>query len=64
MRYETYEKINNKYVFMGWYPITNEERVIATKTRELNGKLHVYKTYLWDNGTTTECKIIIDKEVR
>ena len=58
-RYQMYTKINGIYVFMGWYPMLNEEFCIVTKVRKYNGRDHVYKTYKWLNGDIEETKYII-----
>ena len=51
-KYEQFQKVNGKYVFMGWYPMLNEEFCIETKVR---GK-YTYKKYKWTDGTITEVK--------
>ena len=45
-RYETFTKVDGRFIFMGWYPLLNEEFCIETKYR---GRF-VYKTYKWLNG--------------
>lgn len=60
--YETYQKINGKYHFQGWYEMLEEKYCIKTtkktyKDKEyINGqfiesvKSYIYKTYKWQNG--------------
>ena len=63
-RFEMYQKVNGKYMFMGWYPINTlyEDKVTKTKERVINGRRHLYKTYLWNNGDIEEVKYILDLE--
>lgn len=49
-KYETYVKVNGKWVFVGWGSMMTEEFCIETKTR---GK-YIYKTYKWLSGVTEE----------
>ena len=51
-RYEQFNKIDGKYVFMGWYTMMNEDYCIETKTR---GR-YIYKKYQWKDGSITEVK--------
>lgn len=56
-KYETWMKIGNKYCWMGWYPMLNEEFCINTRIKKIrtkswvNGKWestikeYIYKTY-------------------
>lgn len=51
MRYETfYKNEKNKFVFIGWGEILNEEFCIVTKET----KKFIYKTYKWLNGKVEE----------
>jgi hypothetical protein len=53
--YETFEKINSKYYFLGWYEMRNEDYCIKTVVKKINGKEYIYKTYNV-NGVTEEVK--------
>ena len=68
-KYETYIKNDKgRYIFLGWYPMKNEEFVIDTKERTkqvkdwVDGKwvsVHktfIYKTYKYLNGATEVLK--------
>lgn len=58
-RYQMYTKIDGRYVFMGWYPMLNEEFCVSTKVRLYDNRKHVYKVYKWLNGDIEEIKYII-----
>lgn len=68
-RYETYKRNDKgRYVFLGWYPMQDEEFVIETKqltkiTKDwVNGKwvpvpkTYIYKTYKYLSGATEVLK--------
>ncbi len=59
-RFEMYVKINGRYIFMGWYPIKDEDRCIDTRKKVINGHTHLYKTYQWNDSSIEEVKFIID----
>ena len=59
-RFEMYQKINGRYIFMGWYPMNKEEYCINTSKRVINGHTHLYKTYKYKNNDIEEIKYIID----
>ena len=49
-KYETYVKVDGKWIFVGWGIMLNEEFCIETKKR---GKF-IYKIYKWSTGVTEE----------
>lgn len=59
MNYETYIKIDNRYYFIGWYPVKDNDFLIKTKTIKKNNKTFLYNTYKYLNGDTETYKIII-----
>ena len=58
-RFETYEKYNGKYIFIGWYPI-NTDFIDNVRVRKANGKKHLYVSYKYLNNDTAEYKYIIE----
>ena len=56
-KYENFIKTNTgRYMFIGWYPMLNEDYCIKTKTRKVNNKTWVYKTYRYKNGEIEDYK--------
>lgn len=49
-KYETFLKINNKWKFMGWYPIMNNNFILDYNKR---GK-YTYITYEWLDGNVEQ----------
>lgn len=65
--YETHEKINGKYCFVGWNEMLNEEFCIKTRTRKVkdkdfqNGKwVDTIKTYIYKTYTNKDNTELID----
>ena len=68
-KYETFiRNEKGRYIFLGWYPMQDEEFLIETKERTkqvkdwVNGKwvpvqkTFIYKTYQYKNGRTETLK--------
>ena len=56
---ETYEKYEEKYIFIGWNFIQDYDNYcIETKTKIINNKTHIYKTYKMLDGTIRKMKYI------
>lgn len=57
--YECWTKHNNRYIFIGWYPITwdfNDKIYI----KEYNRKRHLYVNHIWKNNNTSTYKYVLD----
>lgn len=56
--YQTYEKVNNRYVFQGWYKI-DRNNIIEKKERNINGRKNLYIKNKLKSGRIVEYRYII-----
>ena len=52
-RYETFMKSGERYYYIGWYPMIDENQCVSTKTRKQKIKNFNCETRKWEDTTKT-----------
>ena len=62
-RFETYEKNNGRYVYLGWYYIS-PDNIQKIGVRKASGKKYLYVDYKYIDGQTATYKYVMDLDDR